>query len=289
MGWKFWKKPVQSINNTVASNTAASAMNQINTNFNDAELKTLVNSLKSLTENVNQEIQSLDDITQSLDKLNSEVTNIKNQSIIVKFAADLCFVDVSTLDQIEKNVTKLTPMIQQYNVSQNPAIGTQAKELMTQTETLFKNYESKRINFIKNAATTNKAIESIISGASKLSVTSNIVNPKNNTLAAHASAVSKELKADQANVVKDLQFLNEQIRKFTGMLTESSVTISKLNSKGIKLQNAETSINNLTASIIGHSGSIVNHSSKHLSVMNQFSNLKSQYKNATENEFTLQY
>ena len=287
MGWKFWKKPVQSINNTVASNPAASAMNQINTNFNDAELKTLVNSLKSLTENVNQEIKSLDDITQSLDKLNSEVTNIKNQSTIVKFAAGLCFVDVSTLDKIEENVTKLTPLINQYNVSQNAAIGTQAKDLMIKTETLFKHYESKRIDFIKKAATTNKAMESIISGASKLSVTSNIIKPKTDTLAAHASAVSKELKADQANVVKDLQFLNEQIRKFTGMLTESSVTISKLNSKGIKLQNAETSINNLTASIIGQSGSIINHSNKHISAMNQFSNLKSTYETAKNNQFSL--
>lgn len=268
----------------VQNNTPTQTTTMLNTNFDNMELSALASTLNELAKDVSEEVNEFSDIQAAIQELDNNLTLYKNQAAVVKFAADLCFVDVVTLDSIEQKTKEVGQYLPGFNKMPDPETGSKLKKAMKEAEDLFKTYNSKRIKHINEAITKSKELENAIKGSSKIKTDSTVSNAKNDTLGAHLSTIATMIKKDSKNVVADLEFLSEQIYKFNNIYVSVSNFINSIKQKGIAVEKADKKMTELVSSMIATTGAILNHADKHADAIALYDRAKKKYNNAADNQ-----
>jgi len=251
----------------VINHTPTETTTMLTNNFDNMELSQLASSLNDLAKDVSEEVNEFSNIQAAVKELNNNLTLIKNQAAIVKFSADLCYVDAVTLGVIEEKSKEVGIVLNNYNL--NPNLGTfnELKKLKNEMQDMFESYNAARIEHINKAITKSTQLEKAIKGSSKLKTSSSVSKAKNDTLGAHLSTIATEIKKDAKNVVTDLEFLTEQINKFNEIYLSVSKFITELKKKDIAVETADRKMTQLVSSMISATGAIINHSDKHADAM----------------------
>lgn len=278
------KKRQAAMSTSVQNNTPTETTNMLNTNFDNMELSALASALNELAKDVSEEVNEFSDIQAAIQELDNNLTLIKNQAAVVKFAADLCFVDVVTLEDIEQKTKEVGQYLPGFNRMQDPETRSKLKNAMKKAEELFNTYNSKRIAHINQAITKSTELEKAIKGSSKIKTDSSVSNAKNDTLGSHLSTIATMIKKDSKNVVTDLEFLSEQIYKFDNIYVSVSNFINSIKNKGIAVEKADKKMTDLVSSMIATTGAILNHSGKHADAIAMYDRAKDKYNKAADNQ-----
>jgi len=269
----FWKKNPQ-------HSQAAAQVGQMISSFNIGDVKSMASGLRALAKDVETEYQDFSEIADSLTKFSEAASEVREQITIIRFLANLAYIDAGALSTLESKVDELEKLVEQsLNLQQStPIVMRNARKKAVEVENIFTSFEAKRAYFINAAPKSIVKIKEKLAGAEKINVSTSLgYGGGNGKLNEFLRDVAKHLKSSGAHTSADLTVLNEQIMKLDTLLDGTVEHIQNVESKGINMKAVRKSMSNTTDNLMALTGSILAHAQKHEEIFRKYSTVSKNY------------